>query len=115
MRTRGSTRASDTVTDGAGVAPDEPDLEEAHHLLDGLRERAKSEPSYPFQERTLGALALIKAEDPETWANARADLKAAGVSLKDLMSVMERRFGRAHLRVLRSNEPQGEAPGRSTP
>jgi hypothetical protein len=57
-------------------------LQAAQQQVANLAERAKADPGVVFQADTLAALAVLRAQDPETWARVRQALQKAAMSAR---------------------------------
>jgi hypothetical protein len=58
--------------------------EEINHPLQGLIERAASDPSAPFNSEVLSCLIDLKHDDPAAFEKMRAELEAVGVRVAEL-------------------------------
>jgi hypothetical protein len=91
----------------SNLAPAETDntaLQAARQQVANLAERAKADPGVVFQADTLAALAVLRAQDPETWARVRQALQKAAMSLRDVRAELYRRAPRPTLRLVQPDE-----------
>src|SRR5439155_10289748 len=76
------------ATSVARYQPSEPDahddVERARGIVTTLSERAKTDKTAAFEPETLGALALVKEEDPAEWMRTREELKKQGILVSEL-------------------------------
>jgi Toprim domain len=84
-------RASDNSEAGAGASEDEGEA-----VLREIVDRAKVDPSAPFERETLSALVAVRQDNPPAYQRAIRQLKHAGVRLRDL----EGELRRASFRVI---------------
>jgi putative DNA primase/helicase len=79
--------------DGVHDAPNAPKAAEelldeglasARAILDGLASALKADAGAAFAEPVLGAIALVRAKDPATWARAKTVLQKAKGSVKEV-------------------------------
>ena len=59
-------------------------LASARAILDGLASALKADAGAAFAEPVLGAIALVRAKDPATWARAKTVMQKAKVSVKEV-------------------------------
>jgi putative DNA primase/helicase len=83
-------------------------VERARGIVTALSERAKADKFAPFEPETLGALALVKDENPAEWMRTREELKKQGISLGELdraVKDQKKKQRGSHLRLVKPGEP----------
>jgi putative DNA primase/helicase len=79
-------------------------LAQARARVSELGALAKADPGAPFAPEVLGALALLQRRDPQAWARTRAELKKAGVPMRELTDALRRSPLRPTLRLVQPGE-----------
>lgn len=82
-------------------------VERARGIVTALSERAKADKFAPFEPETLGALALVKDENPAEWMRTREELKKRGISLGELdraVKDQKKKQRGSHLRLVKPGE-----------
>jgi hypothetical protein len=104
-------RRAPSSTDGrlAPVETDDQALSQARQRVANLAELAKADPGIVFQADTLEALAVLRAQDRETWARARQALQKAGIARREVYAELDQRTPRPRLRLVQPDEGSSAA------
>jgi hypothetical protein len=68
------------------------EMREAMNLIQRLTEGVKSDPGLPFEPKYLEALAFIKTRNQPVYERAKAEMRKAKVSMRDLATNLEKKI-----------------------